>query len=195
MSNVTDPDLLQPFTRTCQIIHGAMVMGVVTFLILVLFVVPDLTGPPRGPAGVAAGPTTPLLTYIAAGLGALGLAMSFVVPGLFVNSVRRLAARGAWPADATGQTHAPGKNPQADAPRRLLPLYQTQHITGAAILEGTTFFATIAYMMERNPIALGTAIVLLGTLIARFPTADRINAWLERQLEQLRDDYETGSSD
>jgi hypothetical protein len=189
-----DPDLLQPFTRTCQLIHGAMVIGVVVFLVLVTLVLPDMIGP-VGAQGAGAAPATPLLTFIASSLGAVGLAMSFIVPGVFVNSVRRQAARGDWPGAAVGKAVATGKDALADAPRRLLPLYQTQLIVGAAFLEGTAFLATIASMVERNPIALGTAIVLLGTLIARFPTADRINAWLERQLEQLRNDYETGSND
>jgi hypothetical protein len=41
-------------------------------------------------------------------------------------------------------------------------------------------------MLERHPVALGTAIVLLGALIARFPTADRVGAWLDRQLGLLQ---------
>jgi hypothetical protein len=71
---------------------------------------------------------------------------------------------------------------------KLAPLYQTQLIIGAAILESGAFFAAIAYMVERNPLALATAIVLLGALAARFPTADRINAWLDRQLGLLQEE-------
>jgi hypothetical protein len=59
------------------------------------------------------------------------------------------------------------------------------------LLEGAAFFATIAYMLERNPLALATAIVLLGTLAARFPTSDRVNAWLDRQLGLLQEERQS----
>jgi hypothetical protein len=59
------------------------------------------------------------------------------------------------------------------------------------MLEGAAFFATIAYMLERNPIALATAIVLLGALVARFPTSDRVNAWLDRQLGLLQEERQS----
>jgi len=81
---------------------------------------------------------------------------------------------------------------------KLAPIYQTQLIIGAAMLEGAAFFATIAYMfatiaymVERNPLALATAIALLGALVARFPTSDRVNAWLDRQLGLLQEERQS----
>jgi hypothetical protein len=196
MSNLTHPDALQPLARTCQIIIGAMIMGVAVFLAIVILVVPTIMAPglPPGAGGAVAGPVgpqVPLITYTAAALGAMGLVMSYVVPGLFVVSVRRQAARGGWPDATAGKPVLPGEDPLADAPRRLLPLYQTQLLVGAAIIEGMAFFATLAYMLERNKIALAIAGFLLGCLASRFPTADRINRWLERQLDLLRNDYES----
>jgi hypothetical protein len=111
---------------------------------------------------------------------------------VFVASARRQAARGGWPDATAGEPVQTRKDPLADAPRRLLPLYQTQLLIGAAILEGMAFFATLAYMLERNKIALAIAAFLLGCLASRFPTVDRINRWLERQLGLLRNEYETG---
>ena len=32
MSDMNDPDVLEPITRTCQIIVSALIMGVVSFL-------------------------------------------------------------------------------------------------------------------------------------------------------------------
>ena len=40
MSDMTDPDALEPFTRTCQIIVGALIMGVVIFLVIVILFLP-----------------------------------------------------------------------------------------------------------------------------------------------------------
>ena len=97
-----------------------------------------------------------------------------------------MIARETPPATTPRKPSEPAQVYPAGDTGRLLPLYTTQLILGAAINEGMAFFAAIAYMLERHPIALGTAIVLLGGLIARFPTADRVNAWLDQQLEQLR---------
>ena len=62
---------------------------------------------------------------------------------------------------------------------------------GSVLLEGGAFFAVIASMLERNPIALVTAIVLLAHLVARFPTADRVNDWLDRQLGLLQEERQS----
>jgi hypothetical protein len=59
------------------------------------------------------------------------------------------------------------------------------------MLEFGAFFAGIMFMLERNPMALMTAIVLLFVLAARFPMLDRVNAWLDRQLGMLQADRQS----
>jgi len=71
---------------------------------------------------------------------------------------------------------------------KLVQLFQSQLIIGAALLEGAAFFAGIAYMLERSPLALATAIVLLIALAARFPTSGRVHAWFDRQRELIEED-------
>jgi hypothetical protein len=100
--------------------------------------------------------------------------------------VRRTIAREAPPATTARKASEPAQVYPAGDTGRLLPVYTTQLIMGAAINEGMAFFAAIAFMLERHPIALGTAIVLLGGLVARFPTVDRVNAWIDRQLGLLQ---------
>ena len=73
----------------------------------------------------------------------------------------------------------------------LVPVFQTQLIIGAAMLEGGAFFAAIAYMLERSPIAAGMALVLLVVLASRFPTRDRIQAWLDHQLGLLQEERQS----
>ena len=192
MSDVPDPDSIEPVTRTCQIIVGALVMGVLTFLAIVVFLNVGPGNPAAGPGiGGAAlplpgGGSLPLMTALAVVLGIIGLVMSFTVPHVFVAGTRRTIAREVPPATTPHKPSEPALVYPAGDTGRLLPVYTTQLILGAAINEGMAFFAAIAYMLERHPVALGTAIVLLGGLIARFPTADRVNAWLDQQLEQLR---------
>jgi hypothetical protein len=195
MSDMNDPEVLQPITRTCQIIVGAMITGVVLFLAIVLFVVPSGMMPAPVPAGggaggaalpAAAGPGMPLITSIAAAMGLAGLVMSFVVPGIFVTNSRRQIAKGTWTPPATRDPSQPARIYPAGDTGKLAAVYQTQLIIGSALCEGMAFFATIAYMLERNPIALVTAVVLLGGLFARFPTSDRVNAWIDQQQSMLQ---------
>ena len=197
MSDMTDPTDIGPITRTCQIIVGALTMGVLTFLAIVLFlnVYGAGPGPVQGGQGIGVvgaglplpgGGTLPLFTALAVILGIGGLAMSFTVPRMFVATSRRMIARETPPATTPRKPSEPAQVYPAGDTGKLLPLFTMQLILGAAINEGMAFFAAIAYMLERHPVALGTAIVLLGGLIARFPTADRVNAWLDQQLEQLQ---------
>ena len=148
-------------TRTCQIIVAALIMGVLTFLAMTIFVIPDLGNP---------APTAPLLTYLAVGLGLAGLVMSYVVPNLVTTNSRRQIARRTPLAKQPGKDISPSPTTPADKLEPLSQVYLNQLIIGAALNEGMAFFAAIAYMVERNPIALGVAAVLLGALIVRFPT-------------------------
>jgi hypothetical protein len=200
MSDMTDSDALQPTIRTCQIIVGAMITGVVTFLAFTLFVTqvavnptPALPGEGAGGAAIAApgDSTLPVITYLAVASGLIVLVLSFVVPKMNAARARRQMALEGPTAITKGGPSEPKQLYPASYTGKLAPIYQTQLIIGAAMLEGAAFFATIAYMVERNPLALATAIALLGALVARFPTSDRVNAWLDRQLGLLQEERQS----
>jgi len=200
MSDMTDPDALQPIIRTCQIIVGAMIMGVATFLAIALFVTQVAVNPALAPPGGGAGgaaiaapgdSSLPVITYLAVASGLIVLVLSFVVPKINIARARRQIALAGPIATTEGVPPEPKQLYPAGYTGKLAQLYQTQLIIGAAMLEGAAFFATIAYMLERNPIALATAIVLLGALVARFPTSDRVNAWLDRQLGLLQEERQS----
>ncbi|MGA2703274.1 MAG: hypothetical protein ABSH35_19540 [Isosphaeraceae bacterium] len=200
MSDMTDPDALQPIIRTCQIIVGAMIMGVATFLAIALFVTQVAVNPAPAPPGGGAGgaaiaapgdSSLPVITYLAVASGLIVLVLSFVVPKINIARARRQIALAGPIATTEGVPPEPKQLYPAGYTGKLAQLYQTQLIIGAAMLEGAAFFATIAYMLERNPIALATAIVLLGALVARFPTSDRVNAWLDRQLGLLQEERQS----
>ena len=190
MSSMTDSDALVPFIRVCQIIVGALVMGVVTFLVIVVVFLPrfDGGGPDAAQAGRAdapqAAPATelPIITDVALALGASVLVLSFVIPQVAVTQARGQIAKGTAPK--------PAKAAEEDT-ASLLPVYQTRLIIGSALLEGGAFFATIAYMLERKPMALAAAGVLLGVLLTRLPTALRLRGWLDRQTEILLEERQT----
>ena len=105
MSNMNDPDVLEPITAHLPDHCIALIMGVSIFLLITLFLVPTAINP--GPAPVAggpgapalpplAGPGVPLITYIAVGMGIAGLVLSFIIPSMIVASARRKIAKGMW---------------------------------------------------------------------------------------------------
>ena len=73
-----------------------------------------------------------------------------------------------------------------------MPIYQTQLIIGAALLEGGAFLAAIAYMVERKPAAFIVAAILLGVLISRVPTVERLRGWVDWQLNILENERQAG---
>ncbi len=187
-----DPEAIEPVVRTLQIIVASLVMGVVTFLVIVVGFVPRFIGPQGGPAGgippVGFGGMQ-LITMAALFMGLSALVMSYVLPGVLVTSGRRQIARERKIPEA-GKKLSP--TVQASDPGRLLSLFQNQLIVGAALAEGGAFFAVIAYMLERHPAALVMAAVLLAVLMSRFPTRDRVAAWLDRQLVLLQEERQAG---
>ena len=52
-------------------------------------------------------------------------------------------------------------------------------------MKAPAFFAGVAYLIGKDPIALGVGFVLVGVLLARIPTRQRVASWIERQEEQL----------
>ena len=73
-------------------------------------------------------------------------------------------------------------------------VYHTQMIVGAAINEGAAFFAGVVYLITKNPVALGVGLLLVAVMVARFPTATRIQRWVEMQHEKLREEQQTARS-
>jgi hypothetical protein len=109
------------------------------------------------------------------------------VPKLVVDQgLRGLVKTGGSTAATTGDPGAKQVKPVVAA-YELLPLFQTQLIIGAALVEGGAFFATVAYTIEHQYLALGVAGALLAVLISKFPTVDRVNVWLDENLSRLNE--------
>jgi hypothetical protein len=176
----SDQNELQRVTLQGQMIVGALIAGVSIFLVIATFVRLDAD------AGVP-GSSVPILTCTALVFAAVILPMSFIVPGLVAKQQRQLIARktpSSSPRPAMNAEQAPVaiKNPP------LALAYLNQLIIGAAMNEGGAFLAGVAYLVERNPIALAVALALVAALVARFPTLGRIERWIEQQAEKLRED-------
>lgn len=150
--------------RTMQLVAGVLLIGV-----LVFGVISTIAGDNPAPLAPNQPPPTPMLTYMAAGFAFIQLGMRAVVPTVLArNSV------------ATMQ----GSLDDSDASKlRLAAVYQTKMIIGMALCEGAAFFALIAWMAERNPIAIGTAGFLVVVMSTGFPTRSRVEGWIRHQLE------------
>jgi hypothetical protein len=163
--------------RAIQIICAAISVGPLIFMFIVLFAIPG------GMAGTL-GP--PMITYVAILFALIVLAVRGPIMNRFVSRERKLIARGEYStADGRMANDFIGKTGDAG---RLLVVYQKRMIFSAALLEGSTFFLIIAYMIERTPYALAGAILLLLALLAQIPSRAGIERWIEEQYQILAQD-------
>ncbi|HWE38596.1 MAG TPA: hypothetical protein VG406_18640 [Isosphaeraceae bacterium] len=153
-------DVLELVLRQCQIIIAALIAGVTLFAALDLLVLSQL--------GKAA--ATSMLSWVAVGSTAFWAALAWLVPRLIADRVVR---------DRAEVPRGPG---DLD---RLLAGFRAKTVVAGALLEGPVFFALIAYMIERSPIALAAAAPALLYLMLQFPTRPALEAWLDDQLWRL----------
>lgn len=174
-----DASAIDRATRTLQIIVGAMVVGLVFFLVITLFIRPE--SKPAAAQPQVQGPVLPVITVAAFTVAVVCLPLALVVPRLAADSARKQIAAGKWnPAKVYGGTPLP----TSDAGRLTL-VYQTQKITSVAMVEAPTFFALIAYMVERNTVALGLGLFLIAAVAVQFPQRARVQQWIDDQLGRL----------
>jgi hypothetical protein len=140
--------------RTAQIIHGALIMGCVAVMALMILLRTQ-TMADQAP------PDPPIVSYVLAGLGVLNLVLAYIVPGMIARTnAQRLdkSDEGAW-----------------------WGLYQMQLIIGDALLEGAAFMQWIGYYLEGQLWVVGLGVVLLAALALRFPTLSHAEYWIEQQ--------------
>lgn len=174
--NDSDDIWLAKRIRVLQIIAGALVMGLVTFLGIVLFMVQVQN---KG-VGLARPGGLPLISLIAVAYSALAVLLAIVIPRVLVQSGLRRIAAGAWkpPQDANAADYP-------DDASKLLAIRQTSIIIGLAILEGSALFACIAYLLEGQSWVLAAAVLIVLLMLASFPTQERLRSWLTAQADQL----------
>jgi hypothetical protein len=155
---------------TMQIIAGALIQGVVIFLVVVVFFLPV---PPNRLAV--------LNSYIGLGLALVAMAMSLVVPNIIVASTKKSLVKGR-PIDLPKQF---GEVSDLGFLAPLAGLYQTKMIIAMALLEGAAFFNLVSYMMERQPFTLAVVGMLLLALVMNFPTRRGLEKWLAEETKSI----------
>lgn len=155
---------------TMQIIAGALIQGVVVFLVVVMFFLPV---PPNRLAV--------LNSYIALGFALVAMVMSLVVPNIIVASTKKSLVKGR-PIDLPKQF---GEVSNLGFLAPLAGLFQTKMIIAMALLEGAAFYNLISYMMERQPFTLAVVGMLLLALVMNFPTRRGLEKWLAQETKSI----------
>ena len=153
--------------RGMQIIAAAMMVGVTTFLFVVLSVT----------QGNGLGLNiTHVLTQIGVGLGAFMILIHFIVPGIVSSlQLRKATASGLLQQDDESQN------------QQVTGVYRIQLIIALAMLEGAAFLNLVALMAEKNGINLGMVVLLLGLMLVRFPTQHKVSAWVTYKLREIKE--------
>jgi hypothetical protein len=133
--------------------------------------------------------TWPLQIIVAA------LVAGCVFPTIVVRKGRRQIARGTFSLPQNRDAPLQGPREELDQmgdAGRLFLLYQTKTIIGAAMIEGITFFMLIAYLAERQAVALGIAVALILAVAAHMPTRTGVIHWIEDQLRFVEEERAFG---
>jgi branched-subunit amino acid transport protein len=172
--NVEQERFFRAMLTNMRILSAALISGVVVFLVVVLFIIKS---DPK--------PGLPLLTYLGLAFGAVAVVFAFIIPGFIGGTIKQALVDGKRvdlpPQFKTSQEVGIAGN--------LLFLFQTRLIIGYAILEGAAFFNLVAYMLERQDVSLAVVGLLLGAMMAKFPTRGKVAGWLAdetRAIAELR---------
>lgn len=118
-------------------------------------------------------PQQPFFTYVAFALFAGAIVGSFLVPKLAVaTEIRGLAKT---------------KNNESDASmeERVLDLFVTRTIIGAAFIEPAGLFASMAFMFERQVIVLFIVPLAIIAILLHFPSVEGVENWISRANQRI----------
>jgi hypothetical protein len=184
MNEIEWQEQISKRVRVLQVIVAALVAGCVFFLVVAIFV------PEPGARGAGDG-HPPLLTWIALAFTGADLVARIVVPTIVVRAGRGRVARGTFSLpqgrESTSQSGREEFQQLGDA-GLLFILYQTKMILGAAMIEGATFLMIIAYLVERQTLALAIAVALILAVAAHLPTRTGVVHWIEDQLRFVEEE-------
>lgn len=154
--------------RIMQIIVAAMAMGIVSFMGIALFIRLAQQQP---------GPGLPHITYIALGYFPIALLLQAILPNMMSRRPQTPERLDELARNSDAAHRGAGS---------LCVRYQTMLIISLAIIEGAAFLALIAYIIDGNMLTLFVAAILLGVMLAKFPSAARVERWIDEQRDAMR---------
>jgi hypothetical protein len=166
-------DIPRPRLLTMQIIAAALMIGVISFLGVVLFLVYAQQG---GQGQLPAG-DLPIVSLVAIAMFVINTPLALFLPNQMGKSaLKQMTAAGGKEADI------------AD----LLNVRQTTMLISLALLEGTAFCACIGFLLDADTGSLVVVGLCLLLMLALFPTRNRVRNWLDKQMMALQDIRNTG---
>jgi hypothetical protein len=167
-----DSASLRGVVRTMQIVLLALILGVCGFAAYAL-----INGPVNQQPIVGAD-TLPVISIVAGAMFVTNAVLSFVLPGIITQgALTRLL-----------QELQGAANPEeVDVPAALVQSRQTSLVVAAALLEAAAMTATVAYLFEGHVWVLGIVAAAILLMLAQFPVEGRLRAWLDTQIQRLRD--------
>lgn len=151
--------------RVMQIIAIALMMGVLSFLGIVLVVT-------KGEVFGQKGPT--LITSIAAVFAGMMVVAHVVVPSIIAKTHLRML-------NGSDQTNSSPENRIAS----LVSVYQIRLIVGLALLEGAAFFNLVALMLGKHVLSTVMTAVLLCLMLLKFPTRTKVSWWVQDRMREF----------
>jgi hypothetical protein len=159
--NEESTSLTMKQVRTMQIIWFAMLAGVSTFAVVAVFLHREA-------------PANLVLSRFLLFFAPASILMSFLVPAM----IGRTAIRRVLPELRSEDAEV--------AYPRLVAFYQTTLIVALALLQGSAFFALVAYQLEGVWWALAIAGIVVFLMLLHFPTLGRVEAWCRTWHETIR---------
>lgn len=162
MTNQLDNTRIRRAVKTLILVDLALILGVIAAC-GALFAIKQNQNPP----GQQISPRpTPIISYLAAGMGGMMIVMSMALPASFDSGIRRRLS-------LTG--------PRQDGPDALLRAYFIRNVLLVAMLEGAAIFNLTAAYIEFQmitPLVVGMLLIFMGLQI---PSVDRVNRWIRLQ--------------
>ena len=152
--------------RVMQIISVALMMGVLSFLLVVLVLT----------QGEVLGLKKPdIISLLAAGFGLVMFVNHLIIPGVIAKQqLKKTAENGLGGTDEESQSF------------KVAGIYQTQLIVALAMLEAAAFFNLVAMLVEKNGLNLIVVVVLLSLMLMKFPTRTKVSWWVQDRLKELQ---------
>jgi len=164
-TNLQGPEF-EGAVRGMQVIAAAMMIGVLSFLLVVILTL----------AGDTLGLNNPsVMTLVAAGFSTLMIVNYFVVPRFVAKALLKQAV-----SNDLINKDEPSKQ------QVLVGIYRTHMIVGLALPEGAAFFNLVALMTSKNVLSWCAVWALLGLMLFRSPTRTRVSFWVQDKLRELQ---------
>ena len=155
---------LQQRQMMMTVIWLALIMGVVTFGMIVTFI-----GLKEEP-----GKGLPVITYLGMGLAAQMLVLRMIIPNMIARNQFTQAMQ---------EAREEGNQDEEQMLGTFYQIFMVRMIIGLALLEGAAMINLVAVMVENQKLAFIPVAILLLVMIASMPTKSKLDGWIRNQME------------